>query len=228
MSVIVPVFNRQDLLPATLQSVVAQNYRPIEVIVVDDGSADKSGEIARGCPGVTLLRQANQGVAAARNAGVAASHGDLIAFLDSDDRWLPNKLSLQVAAHHANPGLAYSVTMMRNVLDSGYGCPPWLRPELLGTDLVAMLPSALVVRREAFQAIGGFDMRFRAGEDADWFLRASDSGMPMTILPELLLLRRIHAGNLTGQADVSSRNLLHALKATLVRKRTAALQTSGG
>ena len=96
VSTIIPVFNGERLLPEALDSVFRQDYRPIEVIVVDDGSTDGTSLVARSCPEVRYLYQSNQGLGAARNAGIAAACGEFIAFLDADDIWLPRKLSSQM------------------------------------------------------------------------------------------------------------------------------------
>jgi len=96
VSVVIPVYNAEPFLREALDSVLAQDYEPFEVIVVDDGSTDGSGTIARSYPEVRYLRQENQGPAVARNAGIAAAQGEFLAFFDADDVMLPNKLSVQV------------------------------------------------------------------------------------------------------------------------------------
>src|SRR3982074_3555445 len=99
VSVIVPVYNGERFLAETLQSIINQQYRPLELIVIDDGSTDQTARIATSVSEVRYFYQRNQGVANARNAGLAAARGELIAFLDADDLWQPNKLSLQVEYH---------------------------------------------------------------------------------------------------------------------------------
>ncbi|MCB0791851.1 MAG: glycosyltransferase family 2 protein, partial [Flavobacteriales bacterium] len=104
VSVVVPCHNAAPWIEATLTSVLAQDWPGLEVIVVDDGSVDDSADrVARRFPQVRLLRQANAGVAAARNAGLKAASGDWVAFVDADDHWLPGKLRVQMALLAANP-----------------------------------------------------------------------------------------------------------------------------
>ena len=110
VSVVIPSYNRAELLKLTVQSVLAQSVRPIEVIVVDDGSTDHTSAICETfAPPVRYIRQKNSGVAAARNTGIRAAQGELIAFCDSDDLWMPNKLELQLAAMDAT-GAGWSIT----------------------------------------------------------------------------------------------------------------------
>ncbi|MEW8584550.1 MAG: glycosyltransferase family A protein, partial [Candidatus Thiodiazotropha sp.] len=99
VSVVIPTHNRAHTLPRALDSVLAQSHQPLEIIVVDDGSDDETAELMEdhyGC--CDYLRQANQGVSSARNLGIEKARGEWIALLDSDDRWLPNKLQLQLEA----------------------------------------------------------------------------------------------------------------------------------
>ena len=97
VSVIVPVYNGEHYLSFAIHSILRQDYHPSEVIVVDDGSTDNSANIARSFKEVRYIHQSNQGVAMARNVGIAAARGEFIAFLDADDLWTPNKLSIQNA-----------------------------------------------------------------------------------------------------------------------------------
>ena len=103
VSVVIPVYNAARFLADAIRSVQAQRHPRIEIIVVDDGSTDGSGEVARSFAGVRCLRQANGGIAAARNAGVHEARGNLLAFLDADDLWTPGKLALQLDVLRADP-----------------------------------------------------------------------------------------------------------------------------
>jgi len=117
VSVIIPVYNGGRYLRAALESVFAQTYRPFEVIVVDDGSADDSGVIAQSFPEVRYIYQTNQGVAAARNNGLEAARGEYFAFLDQDDLWAPEKLKLQVEYLLSHPEVGYTLTQQQFFLD---------------------------------------------------------------------------------------------------------------
>ena len=105
VSVIIPCFNAEKYIEGAIRSVLLQDWPHVEIIVVDDGSTDRSADIVQKTfPQVTLVKQANQGVSMARNSGIQATHGDWIAFLDADDLWLPEKLASQWSAIQANPG----------------------------------------------------------------------------------------------------------------------------
>ena len=120
VSCVIPVHNGASYLDATLATVFSQTYRPLEVIVVDDGSTDTSAEVARRY-GVKLVQQAQGGQAAARNAGIQAASGDYLAFLDADDLWHPGKLTRQMARFEARPELDISVTLIQNFWGAGAG-----------------------------------------------------------------------------------------------------------
>lgn len=218
VSVIIPVYNGEKYLGEAIQSVLDQDYRPIEIIVVDDGSTDRSAEIARSYAGVSYLYQENQGVSVARNAAIAMARGEFLAFLDADDRWTPNKLSTQVGYHLTHPEIGYTITNQRIQLEPGAPVQIAFKRELLEVDHPGYVPSTLMVKREAFLVIGDFQTRYRTGEDIDWFSRAKDSGIPMGIVPEMLLFRRMHHSNLSLQGRPNFSQLLRSLKTSIDRK----------
>ncbi|HXJ78361.1 MAG TPA: glycosyltransferase family A protein, partial [Candidatus Methylomirabilis sp.] len=148
VSVILPTHDRERYLVSALDSALGQEYRPIEVIVVDDGSTDGTARVVQGYAEVRYRYQQNQGAAAARNAGVAMSGGEILAFLDSDDLWMPEKLRLQVRFLAENPAVGYCLTRMRTFVEPGTAGDPGrvdLSPPSVGA-----VPSTLVVRREVF------------------------------------------------------------------------------
>jgi glycosyltransferase involved in cell wall biosynthesis len=131
ISVIVPVYNGRRFLAETIQSVLAQTYRPVEVVAVDDGSTDGSAAIVESFSSVICIQQSNQGVAAARNRGVEASQGELLAFLDQDDLWVEEKLEKQVAYLQQHPGVGYVLSHVQFFLEPGMKKPAWVRDGLL-------------------------------------------------------------------------------------------------
>lgn len=221
VSAVIPAYNRAHLLGEAIASALEQGYAPLEIIVVDDGSTDATGDVARSFTGVRVIRQENQGVAAARNAGIAASRGELIAFLDSDDTWTRDKLRVQVGHHENHPEVGYSVTHLRNVLAPGVACPKWLPPRFLEGTHVGMATCTLMVRRDVFDRVGVFDPKFRVAEDTDWLCRAKDAGVPMAIIPEALLTRLVHQQNLSGLEAHNPEVWLRIMKASFDRKRAA-------
>lgn len=219
VSVVIPLFDGRRFLAGALDSVLAQLYRPLEIIVVDDGSRDGGAEIARSYAGVQVLSQDNAGNAAARNAGIARARGELVAFLDQDDLWAPHKLERQVARMTVERGLGYTVTHHRFFFEAGVARPAWLRPELVDRQVPAFVPGALLTRAELFGTIGTFDTRFRSGSDTDWFVRCRDAKVPMALLDEALLFRRIHGRNLSADAEAGSADLVQTVHAALARRR---------
>jgi glycosyltransferase involved in cell wall biosynthesis len=220
VSVVVPVHNGERFLGAALESALAQDYAPLEIVVVDDGSTDGSAELTTAYP-VTLLSQPNSGVASARNAGVAASDGELIAFLDQDDEWLPTKTSRQVGALAGDPGLGFVLTRMQIVLEPGMPRPEWLDEASLAGPSDAAIPSSLMVRRETFDQVGGFDPVYRIACDADWLARAKDAGVEWARLDETLVRYRIHAHNGIHGRDALLGELNGVLRASVRRRRVA-------
>ena len=220
VSVIIPVYNGARFLRAALESVFAQTYRPLEVIVIDDGSADDSGVIAQSFPEVRYIRQENQGVAAARNNGLKAARGEFFAFLDQDDLWTPEKLKLQLEHLLNNPELGYTLTHQQFFLEPGTTLPVWFRKELLTSVHTGWVLGTLVVRRTAFEQVGNFAVGYSAANDSDWFFRAKAAEIPMAIVPELLLRKRIHEANDSGRAKEILSELLKVVKSSLDRHRS--------
>jgi glycosyltransferase involved in cell wall biosynthesis len=220
VSVIIPVHNGGLYLRAALESVFAQTYRPFEVIVVDDGSTDDSGVIAQSFPEVHYIHQANQGVATARNNGLEAARGEFFAFLDQDDLWTPDKLKLQIAHLLSHPDLGYTLTQQQFFLEPGATIPAWFRKELLPEVHTGWVLGTLVVRRTAFEKIGNFATGYSAASDGDWFFRAKAAGIPMAVVPELLLLKRIHGANESARAKEILSELRKVVKSSLDRQRS--------
>lgn len=183
VSVVIPAFGRADTLPRAMESVLAQDWPSLEVLVVDDASPDATPEIVAGFaaadPRVRHLRQPeNRGVAAARNRGIREASGPLVAFLDADDEWLPDKLGRQVEAlRSAGPGTGLVYTGVESV--GARGEREVVRAQLRGHVFARMLarnilhgaPSSALVRRSVFATIGLFDESLPAAEDYELWLR---------------------------------------------------------
>lgn len=216
VSVVIPTFNRARLLPSAIESVLAQSYRAVEIIVVDDGSTDNtSAVLARYRDQIRVLTQANAGASAARNAGIAVSRGDIIAFLDSDDLWLPSKLERQVSLlQRAGPGTPCCLCNMSLAYASGQGgssfdlslIKPAL-PEGLWINVLQVLATrfvlfnqAVAIRRSALEALGGFDERFAYMEDYDLAMRLAFAGPWAFVAEPLAIWNEGSSGSLTMQA----------------------------
>ena len=173
VSVVMPVYNAEAFLAESIRSVLTQTYRQFELIIVDDGSTDRSASIVRAITDgrIQYHYRENGGVSKARNRGVQLSRGPLIAFLDSDDLWLPEKLDKQVAylQCHSDVGVVYC---WFQVLFPGKPlriCPLHVSdsPRGIISDGYGLLPSATMLRREVFEKSGGFDEGFTASEFED-------------------------------------------------------------
>ncbi|MDD5303597.1 MAG: glycosyltransferase [Elusimicrobia bacterium] len=185
VSVIVPTRDRADLLPRTLASVLAQTYRNFELIVVDDGSTDATESVVRAFadPRIRYERKGPpHSAAAARNHGVSLARGELIAFNDTGDDWLPEKLAVQVGAMARLPedvAMGYSslVRIHENGLVQGLDSPAFEADEkdryrrALAMGVSGIYPQATLIRTKAFRELGGFDQSFRCWEDLEFFIR---------------------------------------------------------
>ena len=180
VSAVIPTYNRAWALGRAVDSVLAQTYKPLELIVVDDGSTDETPELlaalaARGR--LTVLCQPNLGVSAARNAGIRKARGGLLAFLDSDDEWLPEKISFQVDFLNRRPDQVLVQTQERWIR-GGRRVNPGLKHRKPAGDIFIpslsrclISPSAVMMRRNIFGEIGLFDETLPAAEDYDLWLR---------------------------------------------------------
>ena len=217
---IVPVYNSERYLENTLQSIFSQDYQPIEVIVVDDGSTDGSAKIAKSFKNIKYFYQTNQGPSAARNTGITISQGEFISFLDSDDMWMPDKLSLQISYLLNHPGVGFVVAHRRMLLEQGIKKPLWYKEHIFQKDSVCFGASAMVAWSNTFKEVGLYNPSYRFGENAEWLTRAKDAGVRYAILPETLLISRVHDKNLTHNLDEMRPNILKALKASIDRQRS--------
>jgi glycosyltransferase involved in cell wall biosynthesis len=220
VSVILPLYNGERFVAAALKSVLTQDYRPMEIFVVDDGSTDGGAQIVKSFEHVHYIYQPHRGIAQAWNAGLSAMQGDFVAFQAQDDLWAPHKLSLQVSYLLSHPHVQYVVAQAKFFADPEGVIPPGFRRHLLEREHVARLLEAMVARKPVFEAIGGFDTGLTTSWDVDWFGRAKDAGTSMAVMPEVLLYRRIHGGNITYQVmEMGNQNLLQVLRRSVKRQQ---------
>jgi glycosyltransferase involved in cell wall biosynthesis len=195
VTVIIPTYNRRDLVREAIASVTAQSYTDCEVIVVDDGSDDGTAEVVQQFARIRYIYQPNHGVSAARNAGVALAQGELLAFLDSDDLWQPRKLECQVALFDQDPGIQICQTDEMWIRD-GVRVNPHNKHRKTGGDIFArslelclVSPSAVMMRRALFEELGGFDETLPACEDYDLWLRIT-TRLPVHFIEMPLVVKR--------------------------------------
>lgn len=214
VSVIIPAYQAEAFLDEAIASVLAQDVRPLEVIVVDDGSTDRTFEVARAYRNVRTLRQENRGIAAARNAGLAVARGEFYAFLDADDSWPLGRLRKQLALLTADPQLDMVFGQVEILEQRADQNSPVSAAVQSGP-----LPGSMLVRAASFQRVGPFSQSFRIGEFIDWYMRAEELGLKRATLPELVLRRRVHGDNVGIREKSAQTDYVRVLKAALDRRR---------
>jgi glycosyltransferase involved in cell wall biosynthesis len=228
ISIIVPVHNGENYLGDAIASILSQDYQPIEVIVVDDGSTDKSRSVAQQHPQVRYVYQPQQGSAVARNTGLEISSGELIAFLDADDIWLPGKLSLQAAHLADHPEVGCVFGGMTNFLEPEMECPSWIDPGTLSQPFSMLHLCSMLARRPMFEVVGNFNATYRQGQDLEWFMRVKESGIRFALMSEPVFRRRIHASNISHNQSTLAQGRLRMLKESIDRKRSAEMPFHSG
>ena len=220
VSAIIPVYNGEKYLVEAIESVLAQTYRHIELIVVDDGSTDRSAEVAgRYGDRLKYRYRMHGGAGAARNHGIDLAQGSMFAFLDADDIWVEDKISLQMAAFGKNPELdivfghveQFLSTELPEELKKKIRCPEEIMP--------SYLPGTMLVRRESFIRVGPFSTEWRVGEGIDWYSRAKEKGLRVVMLPEVLMRRRLHSDNMGIRERGERGDYARVIKASLDRRR---------
>jgi glycosyltransferase involved in cell wall biosynthesis len=220
---VVPCYNCAAYLGEALASALSQTLPPAEILVVDDGSTDASARVAQAhAPRVKYLYQANQGIGPARNTGVAQSRGELLAFLDADDRWEPAKLERQWAALQADASLDAVFAHAKQFVSPDVADNPDIQRLLAPEGAMAgYYASSLLIRRPAFDGVGAFATDLSVGEFIDWYARAMEAGLAMQLLPDVLVWRRIHGANSTLRHRHQHHQYARILKASLDRRRAA-------
>jgi glycosyltransferase involved in cell wall biosynthesis len=205
VSVVLPVYNGQHYVRAAIESVLAQMFKPIELIVVDDGSTDSSADlVASYGPRLVFIQQPNAGVAAARNTGIRAARGQFIAFLDQDDWWLPSKIAKQVARFQRDDtlGLVHTATCHFDDTRSAFAGSSGPATEVLTGHCYDRLllrngiyNSSVMVSRKALETVGLLDTTIEGNtvQDYDLWLRIA-RWFPLAFVPERLTIWRLHPG----------------------------------
>lgn len=221
ISCIVPVYNGERFLAEALDSALAQSHPPFEIIVIDDGSTDgTAGVVARYGERVRYEHQENSGPAGARNAGLDLARGEMIAFLDADDVWHPEKLALQLAHFRKRPELEIVIGHVQNFW------MPELREEeerlgdhRLKFPLPGYVFQAMLARSSVFESVGRLNPALSCSEDSDWFARALACGAALEVIPESVVYRRFHSANMSRDAATLRVGVLDAVHAALQRRR---------
>jgi glycosyltransferase involved in cell wall biosynthesis len=223
VSAMIGAYNAEPYLGEAIESVLAQDYEPIELIVVDDGSTDGTADVARSFAEVRVISQENGGNGAARNRAVQEASGDLYAFLDADDRFTPGKLTLQKGVLDADPGLDMVFGHVREFfspeLDEQTRArlrPPAAKP------MPWTAPNLMLIRRQSFERVGLFTTSVRVGVTVDWFARAKEAGLRYSIVSEVVLERRLHTQNNGLRESASRSDYLQVIRQAMKRRQAAA------
>jgi glycosyltransferase involved in cell wall biosynthesis len=222
VSVVVPCFNQAHFLPDAIESVNAQTYPNVEIIVVDDGSTDNTSAVVERYPGVRAVRHDNQGLAAARNAGLQHATGEYVVFLDADDMLLPEALAVGARALEERRDVAFVFGYTMFTMDDGSEPPAPHRPQMTGEYYPALLagcpimpPASVMFRRSIFDEMEPFDPSLTAAEDYELYYRIARRHAVQCHATVITVYRR-HGANMTGG---SVRNLLRENLRALHRER---------
>jgi len=214
VSVVIPIYNRADLLAETLDCIGNQTFRPRETIVVDDGSTDDLDGVARRYPEAIFLHLRHSGAAVAKSEGARRATQPFLAFLDADDLWPETRTERMLA-----PLLArHDVQIVTGCVQQFRISPSGTR-EVLGQPMASRLPSVSLIRRDAFWRVGAFSSQWQVGETIEWCVRAVDAGLTIDAIPDVVLLRRVHAANLGKTAKDPGKAYLHMLRSVMERRR---------
>ncbi|MFT3732912.1 MAG: glycosyltransferase family A protein [Hyphomicrobium sp.] len=216
-SVIIPAYNSEAFIADAIASVRAQTVGPSEIIVVDDGSTDRTADIvAHMGADIRLIRQANKGSGEATNSALRAVTTGMIAGLDSDDVWLPHKMETQLREFQSNPDISGCFARTRQFRDgrpddgSGWTADAWTR-------------TTMVIRTDVALAAGPVcDPPGGVGELVDWLARIREAGSLLHLIPEVLALRRLRPGSLTHKrSEAAGRGYLFAARRSVLRRRAS-------
>ena len=221
VSVVIPVLNGSGLIGEALASVACQTCMPFEIIVVDGGSTDDSASVVQrfaaqpDAPHTRFLVHADPGAASKRNAGAALATGVYLAFLDADDVWPNDRTESLLRLMQDDPGLdcvTGKIQQFREALQFDTLC------RILGAPAATRLPSAALIKRSSFEKVGTFDLGLSRGETIEWWSRAMDIGFRTAAIDSIVLLRRVHEGNLGRAQAEQGREYLKMLHLVLERR----------
>lgn len=239
LSILIPLYNAAPYLEMAVQSIFRQNLPAlseafggaVEIVIVDDGSTDGSGAIARALAAryreIKLIEQENRGVSAARNVAVARSGGAILCFLDADDEYTEGALSFLLGELSRLRQQYGDLVMVRGALQliarapSG---PDWVAQ---GEPRQLSVIHSCALTRATFDRVGAFDEELKAEEDADWLLRAADSGIVMPLTSHVVTKYRQHETNLTRDKAATHLEKIKMLKKMVARKHARRLQNAG-
>jgi|SRR5687767_4793066 len=227
VSCIVPAFNSSRYIAEALDSILAQTYPLIEVIVADDGSTDDTAAIVGRYGGrVGHVAQETKGPAATRNLGIGAATGDFLAFLDADDLWHEQKLERQLDRFTAKPALEACVTHAKMFwAESLAHEADQYRDNPRSNAIPGYATTTLVARRSLFERIGNFREDLWFSDATEWFLRAREQGVVLELMADVLTRHRMHEHNLTRRrSEASKTEFAQIVAESLIRRRASGMR----
>jgi glycosyltransferase involved in cell wall biosynthesis len=235
VTTVIAAFNAERFLGEAIESAFAQDYEPHDVIVVDDGSTDRTADVARSYERAKLIRQSHRGLAAALNAAIAAAEGEVIAYLDSDDLMPPGRLRTQVRYLLDHPEAGAVLGLQELLVEPGVDPHPGLGPDASTSadapdeeDLPfegRYVACSMAAWRRAFEKVGEYDTAFHHQMDVDWLMRLMESDMTVGTIDEVMVIRRVHGANYSYDQDAQRRFLFKAFKARIDRRRATGSAT---
>jgi len=229
VSCIIPTFNGERFVGEAIESILGQTYTPFEIICVDDGSTDGTQAIVRGFGDrVQYVHQENAGPATARNRGARSARGEFLAFLDSDDTWVPDKLRIQVAHLRNNPDHGFCVVHVQNFWEAELAEEQAkFKDHARSNPIPGYVTQALLVRTGAFEKIGPFNTELKHTDAAEWFTRAKSCGVVGSLLDDVLVMRRLHKDNRSRQFAGRSRNEFLDMAIAALKKKRNEVRSTG-
>jgi glycosyltransferase involved in cell wall biosynthesis len=222
VSCVVPALNAAPWIERTLRSMLDQTHEPAEVIVVDGGSEDGTADIAGAFgPSVRVIVEPGESPPASRNRGIREAAHDLLAFLDADDLWHPEKLERQLARLQENPELAAVTSHVQNFWDEGFEAEAdHYRDHQRMQPIPGYAMNCCLARREAFATVGPLADGLRFADGVEWFARARDAGVAVELMDDVLTYHRLHGMNMSRRQSVEGEDeFLDFVKSVVDRRR---------
>lgn len=212
VSVVIPVYNAGPYIGEAIESIISQSYKPIEILIIDDGSSDSSAEVLKTFKNIRYVHQAHGGPSKARNLGISLALGKFVAFHDADDICMPNRVTEQMGVLLSDATIEVVYSRIQNFIDVNAEVPRFFKTNELMKPRMGFISSALM-RKTVFEKVGLFNEGIKIGEDIDWMVRAENRSVCSTTIPEVLVKRRLHETNLSSDIEIGHRNLAKILLA---------------
>lgn len=200
--VLIATKNSERFLEQCLHSVMDQKRLPDRVTVIDHGSSDRTWEIIHNFPFIDLQLQEGVGIPNAWNQGIRSGSSEFVAFIDSDDYWVPDFLGDCLEALRNDPTAQYAVAQAKFILSGNY-LPHGFRPELVNAERIGWMPGTTVFRRIVFAEVGLFPEDFRIASDIEWYARLRNVNVPMVRIPKVGLFKRMHGDNASLDSEIA-------------------------